>query len=502
MVESMNSLSINNALASTRFAAPIPWRWIVAGLFLAAVILRSGLLGNPLVGDDEQFYLLVADRMWHGDVPYIDIFDRKPYGLFLLFAGMRALGGEGLIASQTIALLFAAVTAFAVTAAAATRVAYRSAVMAGLFYLVILEPMAGGTTQAPIFFNFLTATAGWLVLGTRPDLSVPGDLRRACWAMLLCGLAIQIKTNVAFESVAIGGWLVWRLSRSRPLFDAATLATLFVAIGVAPTFITACGFAMTGHFDAWWFANVQSQFAKTGGFDSESMGRLAGMLVQGGPVLIAGIAGVLLTPSGERRVLLGGWLLMSLIEAFSIGNFWIQYLLPTAVVTSISAAEVFARPKWGRNAFLLLVIPPALITVGFSWMHTQRGERTLNAALAALPADVSTTCMLTYDAPVSLLQFSHACLVTPYIFVDEFRSQAEAHALPVDATTGLRAALAHRPGVIVAVEHSQWRNRNRVNDALLRTALTRNYRKIAIVPRELYTNDPESLVIWRRRDLP
>ena len=55
--------------------------------------------GNPVIGSDEgdeQFYLLVGDRMLHGLLPYVDVWDRKPVGLFLVYAAIRLLGGEGI----------------------------------------------------------------------------------------------------------------------------------------------------------------------------------------------------------------------------------------------------------------------------------------------------------------------------------------------------------------------------------------------------------------------
>ena len=67
--------------------------WLFAGILLFATLVRCQTFGDPFIGFDEQFYLLVGDRMWHhGDLPFVDIFDRKPIGLFLIYAAIRALG--------------------------------------------------------------------------------------------------------------------------------------------------------------------------------------------------------------------------------------------------------------------------------------------------------------------------------------------------------------------------------------------------------------------------
>src|SRR3954463_7872291 len=76
-------------------------------LALLAVVTRLQLFGDPIAGSDEGFYLLVGDRMLHGALPYVDIWDRKPFGLFLLFAGMRMLGGDGVLAYKLVATVAA-----------------------------------------------------------------------------------------------------------------------------------------------------------------------------------------------------------------------------------------------------------------------------------------------------------------------------------------------------------------------------------------------------------
>src|ERR1700740_2511616 len=87
---------------------------VIALLAVVTVALRAQTFGNPVIGFDEQFYLVMGDRMLHGALPYVDIFDRKPIGLFLPFSGSSLLGGEGTIEYQAMAALFAFATSFVV----------------------------------------------------------------------------------------------------------------------------------------------------------------------------------------------------------------------------------------------------------------------------------------------------------------------------------------------------------------------------------------------------
>src|SRR5438105_7787477 len=59
---------------------------LVSGIamVIATLVIRAVALGQPEVDVDEQYYLLVGSRMFHGVIPYVDIWDRKPIGLFLI----------------------------------------------------------------------------------------------------------------------------------------------------------------------------------------------------------------------------------------------------------------------------------------------------------------------------------------------------------------------------------------------------------------------------------
>ncbi|MGJ3625795.1 hypothetical protein AB5I41_00100 [Sphingomonas sp. MMS24-JH45] len=59
---------------------------------------RDGRRGaTPPSASTGEYYLLVGDRLFHGALPYVDVWDRKPVGLFLVFAAIRWLGGDGVL---------------------------------------------------------------------------------------------------------------------------------------------------------------------------------------------------------------------------------------------------------------------------------------------------------------------------------------------------------------------------------------------------------------------
>ena len=79
-----------------------------------ALAFRLILFGNPVVHVDEQFYLLVADRWNHGALPFVDIWDRKPIGLFLLYRMFLLVPGDPVRIYQLFGIASTAATALVV----------------------------------------------------------------------------------------------------------------------------------------------------------------------------------------------------------------------------------------------------------------------------------------------------------------------------------------------------------------------------------------------------
>jgi hypothetical protein len=474
----------------------------LALLMLAcAFLIRLPEFGNALSGEDGQFYLVVGDQVTQGALPYVDIWDRKPFLLFALFAGFRLFGGDGFLVAQAAAAFAAAATSFVIASIARRWVGMMPAAGAGVFYLLLVSLLNGDATQTPIFYNLLVATAAWLALRIDVARDASGDVWRACLAMLLCGLAIQIKTNAVFEGAAIGLWI---LARMWPVASLGTLlrrASLFALMGLLPTILVAAGYAAVGHFDAWWFANLVSQLRKEGGYAPESLTRLAELAPLLAVMALTAVMGFRRLPPSPARTLVMTWACFAFVDTFAIGNFWWHYALPFTVPVSILSAALFAIPR-GRLLFLLLTAYPLADAQIIDRIMATRARQTLTTTLAAIPSDTPTQCLLAYEIPAAYYLLTRACLVTPYIFVDHLRSSAEAGALPIDAGTALREALARKPGTILTLGGSQWRMRNRVNDAILADALQQGYRLTARLPFRRGSVVGQTFLVWRRNDLP
>ena len=177
-----------------------------------AVAARAITFGNPIVHVDEEFYFTVAHEWLRGAVPYLDIWDRKPIGLFALYRPAAALGyPAGIWAYQALALTAVVATAWIVARLARDAGWGSAALLAAVAYILWLDLAEGEGGQSPVFYNLPMAGAAWLILGDRAARPT-----RALAAMLLVGVAMQIKYSVVFEGLFFGLWTLWRHWRNAP----------------------------------------------------------------------------------------------------------------------------------------------------------------------------------------------------------------------------------------------------------------------------------------------
>ena len=140
------------------------------------------------------------------------MWDRKPPGLFLVYAGVASLGG-GILMLNLVATAFAAATALVIRQIALRFAAPVGATLGALAYLLVIPLIGGMNGQSPVFYQLLMAIAAWLLIDAAQAEHVRRIIRRALLAMLLCGLSMTIKQVAFVEGIFFGLaflWLLWR----------------------------------------------------------------------------------------------------------------------------------------------------------------------------------------------------------------------------------------------------------------------------------------------------
>lgn len=473
-----------------------PWS-APALLLIAAVALRCWDFGNPIIHVDEQYYLLVGDRMLGGAVPYVDIWDRKPIGLFLLFAGFRLLPGDGILAYQLAATVAAWTTALLVTTGAkAIGANLRGAVIAGAVYLIMLSLLGGRGGQAPVFYNFLMAAAGVLVLRLpgRDPRGIPGRDSRGiivggCLACLLAGIAIQMKYTPAVEGAFFGlahGWALYRKG-TRTLAMTAALG-LWAVIGIAPTLAAICWYWRMGALDAFWFANFTSIALRPAYPLGQVAMRLLGIVAQGVPLIMCAVIGW----RGHTRVgtLAYAWLAAAVIGFAAIGTFFDHYALPLLVPLSIVAAPVL-----GRSARAAVAVSSLALTLWAVERATLPDDAPGARQVAAIvAANSGGECPYVFIGDTATYLLSRTCLPTAYAFPNLLAYSTEQGATGIDEAAEVRRILAHRPPVIVTSTRrlSIW---NPGSIRAVKATLARDYRLVFTTRRSSWRT-----AVYLRRD--
>ncbi|HEY6869481.1 MAG TPA: hypothetical protein VI199_06960, partial [Novosphingobium sp.] len=220
----------------------------LALLAVVALVLRWSTFGDPDLAADETFYHTVGLAMHHGALPYVDVWDRKPLGLFILYWAITGISPAPL-AYQIAACVSATLTAFTIGAIVRGWSGPQGSVLAGVAYLAWLTPLFGFGGQSPVFYNLLIACAALLVLRAKPALASGRRSGRAGLAMLLAGAAITIKSSAVFEGAWLGLVCVAAARQSnRPMIWIVARAANWALLGAAPSLVIALYYAVIGHW--------------------------------------------------------------------------------------------------------------------------------------------------------------------------------------------------------------------------------------------------------------
>ncbi|MCY7339558.1 MAG: hypothetical protein LH465_06355 [Sphingomonas bacterium] len=475
---------------------------LIVGLIiaLAAVVTRLAPFGDPVAHVDDQFYLLSGHAILQGDWPYVDIWDRKPVGLFLIYAGIAALGGaHSVAATHIIAGLFAAATALTI-ARIAERFATRwGGMLAGIAYLVCLPFFGGQTGQSPVFYNLLMGLAGLLLFQAAETEDHRAIVRKAMLAMLLCGLSMTIKQVTFIEGAYFG--LAFLILGHRARIGSARLVAMALAmlvIALAPTAAALGVYQMTGRGEAFIFANFISIFLKNPvGGSSLSLGivHLAKFLP---PILVIGLwdylprAGAPL--SLDRRLLLG-WIFAASVGYLFVPYFFDHYALPLLVPLSIAGASVYSR----RRGYVWLIGLTFLsIAFGhlFSFAKHAKRAATFNQLAEVTSRELHGGCLYVATGHTQLYTATGACRVTPFVFPDHLTTNAEVGATGVDSIAELRRIFAQRPAVVTTTI-AKVELRNPAAETLIMNELRAHYRPVPW-PKSPTPNKLSQIIIWSR----
>lgn len=460
-------------------------RIVVLGMLaLVALALRAPLFGNPVIHADEQFYLLVGDRMLHGALPYVDIWDRKPIGLFLIYAGLRSLGGDGILQYQIAATVCAVLTAFLIRDIARPLTSGHNAFLGAVAYLAYLLVFDGAGGQSPVFYNLIVIVAVRLFVGLKPDdgSGTHGTAKLlAVGAMvnLLFGIAIQIKYTPVFEGVYFGLVLWVRAAKTfRSPLQVLAAVTVWVACALAPSAAAMLVYYQLGHLGDFVQANFLSVFNRHQALPPALL-RLVLAALALAPLAGSALRGALRVEGEGRdlglRLVLLGWALSAIAGYLIFGSYYDHYALPLLPPLCVLGALGFGgrHRLFNERVTLALALLVGVLMTG--WRYYSNGTSHQMDRLTALVDANLHGCLWVYEGPSILYQQTGACFVSRYVFPSHLDNNKEADAVGVDTLAETARVLRGSPSVIVMSAKSRSLT-NFATRALVLQAVRQRYR--------------------------
>ncbi len=441
-------------------------------LLIAALIWRCDTFGDPGLHGDEAFYHTVGVAMHHGALPYVDVWDRKPFGLFAIYWLIAGISFAP-IAYQLAATLAAATTGWAIARLAQHWSTAQAGLLAGLAYILWLGPLQGYGGQSPVFYNPFIAVAALLVVRALPALQKGETPRSVALAMLLAGLGITIKTTALFEGTFLGLFAACALARS-PLGLPRSLRTIavWIVLGAAPSLAIAAAYWAIGHWPEYWHAMVTSNLAKPADLLTGWI-RLRLMFVALAPLAVLAGFGLLDLPREAKRFVLL-WLGAGILSLLAVANFYLHYAMPITVPLCVAAAGFLSRRFAGPAALVALAAFSFWLEPPFRFDHTRASQAAMADLAQTVKAHDAGRDLLTFEGPSQLYQLTGKPFITPLVFPTHLSALIEKDVSHLSTLGEMRKALAQKPGVVVIAEPIHNGPVNPETEALMRGYVAAN----------------------------
>ncbi|OYX66730.1 MAG: hypothetical protein B7Y88_02525 [Sphingomonadales bacterium 32-64-17] len=468
---------------STGFGASLRHNWPgMLALLVVVLVTRAAWFGDPVADYDEQLYSFIGWRMQYGELPYVDWWDRKPFGLFAIFGLAHALFGPEPIAFQLAAAL-AALAAGWLTYANARLIGGRlAATFAGAVTVMLLSVYGSHSGQSEVFFTPLLLAMVRLLAETRH----PAFTRRAALAMLLGGVALQVKYTVLPHCIVVGLYALWvEYRRGADLTPLAKRALLFLALGLLPTLLVALIYLAAGGFDAFYFANFVSFFDRVAANQGRWQDGYRILLV---PLVAFAGGGAIAAFTKSRPYDWTVWRLFVLFALGAVGSVFLPGTVYGYYFAGFAApAALLAVPLFNSRAPLRIVFSVLLLgalafllylPARYERSQQERREAARFAETIAPHVGATSNCLWLFDGPTSLYRMTGSCVPTRFVYPDHLNNALETEALGVDQTGEVARILATQPGVIVTASRPVT-PQNHQATALVKATLEEDYRQIA-----------------------
>ena len=445
--------------------------WQAFTLLGVALLVRDATFGEWNYDTDEQFYALVGRRMLNGATLYVDIWDRKPPALYLVYAGI-ALISRSVWAFQIAATLCAVAGTYGITRIARRFAGAGPSLMAGIAYLALLGRFGGASGQAPVWYTTLMVFSAWTIV-SRIDALRSGRVDgRIAAGMLAAGLAVAFKQSAAIECAFFGLFITLQLAMSRvgPL-RAVPQVALLAALTLLPMAATFAWYWHIGHVPELWQALVTSNFTRLYEGPWGRLYRFGALMGLLGMPIVFGLLGWLALAREERRdarmAFIAGWAIVAILSVASFPNIFYHYAIPILPPLCVLCAVFFERRSIGRIGFVAIVAVSLFYGNTLNLTTRLRAHRAAPDLVEYVRAETPDKRLLVWGIPNYLYVLVGATPPSRLAFPPHLYEGAESGVSGIDEVQEMRRIIASRPETVVVQDPIVARPINTANVAQL-----------------------------------
>lgn len=246
---------------------------IVLLFFFLVCFLRLGSFFQSSIVWDESLYLLMARSLIEGHLPYTEIWDNKPPGIYLLFSLALLLFGKSIISIRVITCIAVSITCYLLYKLGnlISKNDIKVGLLAGTLYAFFSVINGGIQSNTELFFATFVICAFYLLFSAL--ISSVKPISQSYLSLfiigLLMGIGLQIKQVVLFEFIAITiiiGVNIYSTSlNKRYIFKKFLISCVPLTIGfITPFIVVLFWFIVGGHFQEYVYANFYANLVRVG----------------------------------------------------------------------------------------------------------------------------------------------------------------------------------------------------------------------------------------------
>src|SRR6188768_648776 len=213
--------------------------WLL--LFATTLLLRSYSFFFSVIDWDESLYLLIAEAWSHGSIPYVELWDQKPPGIYVCFLIAKLTGfGDLLLGIRILSVIVVTTSGFILYKISDKILPVKSYLVyaPAFLYIVFTLNNQGLAANTEIFFTpFVLGGMYCIVRCLNSDKTFTIHPRLLLLSGFLFGIAFQIKYLTAFDLIALTAAIIlaqWISLKKRAFLSIAKIGFLMVAGFVLP----------------------------------------------------------------------------------------------------------------------------------------------------------------------------------------------------------------------------------------------------------------------------